>query len=99
MEVKKLEFEILEQAANMLKAIAHPQRIEILNLMQQNTRMTVTEIQQALELSQSATSHHLGILKDKGILTCKREGKKIYYELKHQVLAQIIHCILSCTNK
>ncbi|HON18947.1 MAG TPA: metalloregulator ArsR/SmtB family transcription factor [Salinivirgaceae bacterium] len=99
MEIKKLELNVLEQAASMLKAIAHPQRIEILNLMQQKERMTVTEIQQCLGLPQSVTSHHLGILKDKGVLTCKREGKNIYYELKHQVLSQIIQCILTCNKQ
>ena len=97
-KIKTLDIELLEQSANMLRALAHPQRIEILNLLQQSEKLTVGEIQVNLNLTQSSTSHHLGVLKDKGILNSKRHGKKIYYELKHKKLSQIINCIMSCAT-
>lgn len=95
-QLNSLNIELLEQSANMLRALAHPQRIEILNMLQQSEKLTVGEIQTNLNITQSSTSHHLGILKDKGILNSKREGKNIYYELKHKKLSQIVNCIMSC---
>ena len=89
----ELQIEQLERAANTLKAIAHPMRIAILNYLDEGKRMTVTEIHNKLNIEQSTTSHHLGILKDKGVLGSKREGKNTYYFLKNDNLSKIIDCI------
>ncbi|WP_421921078.1 ArsR/SmtB family transcription factor [Marinifilum sp.] len=98
MKIKELEPEKLEQAANMLKAIAHPMRIAILGYLEDGKKLTVTEIHELLKIEQSTTSHHLGILKDKGVLSSKREGKNTYYFLKHCSLSNIVDCISNCTN-
>ncbi|HAW59421.1 MAG TPA: transcriptional regulator, partial [Bacteroidales bacterium] len=45
---------------------------------------------------QAAASHHLNILKNKGILVSKRDGKKIYYSLKNDALMQIVDCLDRC---
>ena len=97
MKLKDLDLIQLEQAANMLKAIAHPMRIAILSYLEEGKRLTVTEIHELLNIEQSTTSHHLGILKDKGVLTSKREGKNTFYFLKHQQLSNIIECVSKCT--
>lgn len=92
----KLNPEQLEHAANMLKAIAHPMRISIIGFLEDGASLSVTEIHEKLGIEQSTTSHHLGILKDKGVLVSKREGKKTYYSLKHESLKNIINCISMC---
>ena len=96
-EIKELDINRLEIAATMLKAIAHPMRIAILKHLEGGKRLTVTQIHELLEIEQSTTSHHLGILKDKGVLCSKREGKNTFYYLKHDILSQIIDCLHSCT--
>ena len=96
LDIKELEPEKLEMAANMLKAIAHPMRIAILKNLEGGKRLTVTEIHEILGLEQAATSHHLGILKDKGVLCSKRDGKNTFYFLKNEILSQIIHCVQTC---
>jgi DNA-binding transcriptional ArsR family regulator len=58
---------------------------------------TVTEIHKILNIEQSTTSHHLGILKDKGVLQSQREGKNTYYSLKHNSLKNIVECVSKCT--
>lgn len=98
MKITNLKTNQLEQAATMLKAIAHPMRIAILNFLEDGKRLTVTEIHELLEIEQSTTSHHLGILKDKGVLTSERKGKNTYYSLKHKSLSNIINCISKCTD-
>jgi len=61
------------------------------------SKLTVTEIHEKLNLEQSTTSHHLGILKDKGVLCSKREGKNTYYFLKNEKLSSILECLSNCT--
>ncbi len=96
MSISDLNIDKLESVANMLKAIAHPMRIAILNMLESGNKMTVSEIHQKLGLEQSSTSHHLGILKDKGVLSSKREGKNTYYFLKHENFAKVIDCVGNC---
>jgi len=95
--INKLDINRLEIAANMLKAMAHPMRIAILKYLEGGKELTVSEIHELLNIEQSTTSHHLGILKDKGVLCSKREGKNTYYFLKHEILSQMIDCIEKCT--
>lgn len=96
MKNKGLTLEQLDKAAIMLKAIAHPMRIEIVNQLVDGKKLTVTEIHEMLDIEQSTASHHLGILKDKGVLTCIREGKNIYYSLKLDKISMIIECMKKC---
>lgn len=96
MKVQDLKPEQLEQAAVMLKAIAHPMRIAIISYLEDGKKLTVTEIHEKLNLEQSTTSHHLGILKDKGVLASQREGKNTFYFLRHEQLSKIVDCISVC---
>ncbi|GAB4288366.1 MAG: metalloregulator ArsR/SmtB family transcription factor [Marinilabiliales bacterium] len=88
----------LEVATNMLKAIAHPQRLAIINLLENGKNLNVTEIYTALNIEQSVASHHLGILKDKGIVSAKRMGKNTLYSLRHEQLNALISCIKTCAK-
>lgn len=97
MKITDLDAEALERAASMLKAIAHPMRIAILNHLEDGNMLTVTEIHNLLNIEQSTTSHHLGILKDKGVLASKREGKNTFYFIKHNSLRSIVDCVSKCT--
>jgi ArsR family transcriptional regulator, virulence genes transcriptional regulator len=96
MDFKELNPESLERAAAMLKAIAHPVRITIVGCLEDGGKKTVTEIHKQLGIEQSTASHHLGILKDKGVLASKREGKNTWYYLKHENLKTILNCVGSC---
>lgn len=98
MEAKEITSESLERVASMLKAIAHPVRISIIGFLEDGKKLTVTELHNHLGIEQSTASHHLGILKDKGVLLSKREGKNTYYFLRHERLKDIITCISSCGN-
>lgn len=97
LKIKELDTNRLEIAASMLKAMAHPLRIAILKHLEDGKRLTVTQIHELLEIEQSTTSHHLGILKDKGVLCSQREGKNTFYYLKFDILSKIIDCLETCT--
>ena len=95
-KVKLLNVEQLNEASEMLKAIAHPLRIAIMGLLENGKHLTVTEIHELLSIEQSTTSHHLGILKSKGVLSSKRNGKNTFYYLKYDRLSEIVDCITKC---
>lgn len=95
----QLDISKLEQAASKLRAMAHPMRIAIIDLLNANKKMSVTQIYKKLKIEQASASHHLNILKNKGVLVSKREGKKIYYSLKSQTLTEIIDCINRCNEE
>jgi len=97
MDLQTLKPEQLEKASSMLKAIAHPMRIAILSYLEDGQKLTVTEIHEKLQIEQSTTSHHLGIMKDKGVLSSNRDGKNTYYYLRHEQLSNIVECIGKCT--
>ena len=80
--MKKLDLDVvkLEMAASKLRAMAHPMRIAIIDLLHNNKRQSVTEIYQKLNIEQAAASHHLNILKNKGVLVSRRDGKKICFD-------------------
>lgn len=96
MIITNLTVEQLEKAAGMLKAIAHPLRIAILNFLEKGDKKTVTQIYESVGIEQSTASHHLGILRDKGVLKVTREGKNAYYSIRHTKLSTLIDCINSC---
>jgi DNA-binding transcriptional ArsR family regulator len=96
-KVRELDAERLEMASSMLKAMAHPMRIAILSHLEEGKKLTVTEIHELLGIEQSTTSHHLGILKDKGVLCSKREGKNTFYYMKYDMIGQILDCLHACT--
>ncbi|MGE5424853.1 MAG: ArsR/SmtB family transcription factor [Syntrophothermus sp.] len=97
MKKVKLDVEKLEMAASKLRAIAHPMRIAIIDLLTYNKKMTVTEIYERLEIEQASASHHLNILKNKGLLESKRSGKMIFYSLKYEQLTEVVDCINRCS--
>jgi len=68
MKFTELDATQIEKAANMMKAIAHPMRLAILGHLSEGKELNVTEIHELLSIEQSTASHHLGILKSKGVL-------------------------------
>lgn len=92
----KLDVEKLERVASRLRSITHPMRIAIIDLLTEKEKMNVTQLYTSLGLEQAATSHHLNVLRNSGILASKRDGKMIFYSLQTKVLVDIIDCINRC---
>lgn len=91
-----MKIDKLEKAAFILKTVAHPTRLAIIELLKNDVELTVSEIITQLKTEQSLTSHHLNTMKTKGILGSKRDGKQIYYFLKEKDVAKVIGCIENC---
>lgn len=83
----------VEKAAYVLKAVAHPLRIKIIQMLNENKELNVSTIYKNLHAEQSLISHHLINMRDKGILDIRRSGKNIYYFLVDTTVSEIIECI------
>lgn len=84
------EFSFLEEATETLRAIAHPIRIAIIDLLRKSERLSVTELHTSLNIEQATTSHHLRILKNKNVVKVDREGKNSFYSLAAPYFHDII---------
>ncbi len=88
--------EKLEKAAFILKTVAHPTRLAIIELLGTNDRLSVNELSRLLDCEQSLLSHHLINMKLKGILQAEQEGQSRYYSLKERDVLKLIACIENC---
>lgn len=76
----KIQYDELEQMADLLKVLGHPVRLCIVRgLLKQSCN--VTKIQECIGLPQSTISQHLGVLRSMGIIQGKRRGIEIIYSL------------------
>ena len=83
----------IDRAAYVLKAIAHPLRIKIIQMLNEHKELNVSTIYKNLNAEQSLISHHLINMRDKGILDIRRSGKNIYYFLVDAAVSEVIECI------
>jgi DNA-binding transcriptional ArsR family regulator len=68
------------EAAQLLKALANEKRLLILCMLA-DVEQSVGELNEALDLSQSALSQHLAVLRAEGLVNTRREAQTIYYSL------------------
>ena len=78
--------------AEYLKALAHPTRIRILELLESQGRC-VSNTGEKLDLKQSNISQHLGILRSRGILSLRREGGHSIYCIKDPRVVKILELL------
>lgn len=79
----------LKKAVMTLRAINHPLRKQIMSMLEEAPKMTVTEIFIKLRIEQSVASQHLAILRKAGVLDTERDGKFIYYKINESRIAEI----------
>ncbi|RKY13048.1 MAG: transcriptional regulator [Planctomycetota bacterium] len=95
----KMNKKTAERVANTLKAIAHPVRLRIIECLE-NDEKCVNKIVECVGGKQSITSQQLNMMKDKGVLACRRDGVKVYYRIANPNVIKLLHCIGShCKNK
>ncbi|MEJ7767230.1 MAG: metalloregulator ArsR/SmtB family transcription factor [Chitinophagaceae bacterium] len=89
-----IDFLQVKKSSLILRALNHKLRQHILKLLEEQSKLTVTEIYVQLRLEQSVASQHLAILRRAGIVKTEREGKFIYYGLHQQRIAEISKCVV-----
>ncbi len=87
--VYQVDFIALKKAAMVLRALNHKLRQQLLKLIEEEKKITVTEIYVRLRLEQSVASQHLAILRKAGIVITQRDGKFIYYSVNFKRIEEI----------
>lgn len=96
--MKNLNTDSSRDMAELLKTIAHPVRIGILQMLREGEK-NLHELYEELGCSQSAMSQHIRILRDRGLIECRREGTSKYCAVHAGSLQRLIHCAQDCLNQ
>jgi DNA-binding transcriptional ArsR family regulator len=85
----KIDYLLIKKASLVLRALNHRLRQQIIKMLDEKQKMTVTDIYIQLRLEQSVVSQHLAILRRAGVVQTERDGKYIYYLINYERLAHI----------
>jgi DNA-binding transcriptional ArsR family regulator len=83
----------LQVSSEILRALAHPLRMKILEFIDEHETINVNKIYNTLKLEQSITSQHLRILRSAGLVETVRDGKFIHYKVDYDKLSNAVKAI------
>lgn len=87
-------FQILDKSAEILKVMAHPIRLGIIEILILEGQLSVTEIYQKLDIEQSVISYHLKNMRLVNLVVAERKGTKIFYKVAHEQVHLILNKII-----
>jgi ArsR family transcriptional regulator len=90
-----LGVEVLAAAAALLSVMAHPARLAVLDLLLREGPRAVGELGRALDMEQSALSHHLRLLRDARLVTAQAAGRRRLYQLADDHVAHVVRDVLA----
>ncbi len=86
----RLEPKTAKQLSQDLHALAHPVRLQILDILSRNEgKVCVCDLEEALPVKQPTISHHLRLLREAGLIDCERQGLWAYYFINRDVLREL----------
>jgi ArsR family transcriptional regulator len=87
-----MENKIAQKVAETLKAVGHPVRLQIIEVLEKE-ELTVSRIEELTNCAQAVISGHLRLMKDKGVLDCRRVGTNVYYRIANPGVIKLLHCV------
>lgn len=91
-----------EARAKIIKALAHPARLLIVDELAQHDERCVCELTEMIGTDMSTVSRHLSQLKNAGIVVDEKRGTTVYYRLRVQCITSFFDCIesvMACNAK
>lgn len=85
--------EKLTVSTELMRALAHPLRLKILEFLDQNKNIQVNQIYNTLKIEQSIASQHLRILKNAGVLVADKDGKYMHYAIDYHKVSNAVKAI------
>jgi ArsR family transcriptional regulator len=76
--------------AEIFRALAHPTRIAIVELLRDEREVPVSRIYERLGLEQANVSQHLAVLRSKQIVIGRKEGNQVFYTLRDPILGKVL---------
>ncbi|MDY0355933.1 MAG: metalloregulator ArsR/SmtB family transcription factor [Sedimentisphaerales bacterium] len=92
---------LYEKQAEIAKAIAHPLRIAVIDFLKDGERC-VCDIAEHIGSERSNVSRHLAVMVGAGVLSCRKEGLKVFYWLRTPCVVEFLGCathVLKCQAK
>lgn len=87
-----IDSELIQRAADILKTVAHPARLKIIDFLEPGEQ-PVAQICKCLDAPQPYISHHLNLMKAKGILASRRNGNQVFYWVANRNVIEVIQCV------
>lgn len=89
---KAIPMDTLENAALVLRVLAHPQRLKMVELLLERP-VSVGELAEAIGLAPAAVSQHLNNMRAHGIVESRRQGRQVHYAVVNANARQLIKCL------
>lgn len=95
MEYKKakLTADSISKASKMLRAVGHPLRLAIVEAIDLNGKMTVSEVMEVLKKDQVSVSKALSVLKTGGLVVSEKCGNTRIYSVSHPNVINLLNCV------
>ena len=84
--------------ASVCRGFADPKRLQIINALRDD-ELSVGEICEAVDLPQANASQHLAILRNKGLVSSRREGQRVYYQITSPKITQALDLLLEAMKE
>lgn len=88
----------VNSASSLLKGVAHPVRLAIMEVLKPVDEMCVSDIHEKLGIEQAVVSQHLKILRDRNILISQKQGKHCFYSIKNDSFKKLLELIDQCNE-
>ncbi len=89
----ELSYEVLARMAQVLKLLAHPHRLKIIEILDAVDEAPVHDLVERLGLPQGATSLHLNQMRRANLISAERRGKEVWYRIADRRSLTILNCI------
>lgn len=89
------DFDAVTRAAAVIKCLGNSRRLLLLSVLEAG-ESTVTDLQDAVGLSQAEVSRQLGILRGRGIVAARRDGPFVWYSIQEPKVHRILDCVRGC---
>jgi DNA-binding transcriptional ArsR family regulator len=83
---------LFEKQAEIAKAVAHPLRVAVIDFLKDGEKC-VCDIAEHVGSERSNVSRHLAVMAHAGVLSCRKDGLKVFYNLRTPCIAECLSCI------
>ena len=94
--LENLSAEAVGHASEMLRILAHPMRLRIVDALNAAGELPVGAITEHLGIAQAATSQHLNHMRRVGLVRSERRGKEVWYSIADERPIALLNCICNC---
>jgi len=91
--IDRTKVRLFERQAEIAKAVAHPLRIAVIDFLKDGEKC-VCEIAEHIGSERSNVSRHLALMVHAGVLSCRKDGLKVFYTLRTPCVAEFLSCVV-----